>query len=321
MRVAVTGSSGMLGRALIASLSVPSAANGHRPEVLRLVRRPPTQPDEVWWDPSLQRLDLQRLEGLDAIFHLAGENIGSGDSFLSSITGRWTPRKQHLIIESRRKGTLLLAKAIAALRVKPRVLVSASGLGFYGDHGNDVITEVTPPSTTPSFLADVAKVWEESTAPASAAGVRVVHARLAMVLSASGGALARLHLPFSLGLGGRIGAGTQWVPWIALDDAVRALEHCARDDRVVGAVNVCAPTPCRSSEFTAAVAKCLHRPHLLPLPEFVIRAAFGPMGVETLLVSQRAVPNRLVETGFSFHHADIGDGVEAALHGAARGVA
>lgn len=186
LRVLVSGASGLVGSALAASLSVPSAANCFRPEVYRLVRRPARAADEVYWNPYEMRIDLNALERMDAVVHLAGENVMSGDGLLA-FTGRWTPRKKHMIMESRRRGTQLLAQALAATRVKPRVFISASGVGYYGDGGDEPLTEASPPGA--GFLADVARAWEDSTAVAAKAGIRTVHARFGAVLSGAGGVL------------------------------------------------------------------------------------------------------------------------------------
>ena len=218
MRVLITGASGMLGSALRTSLQQTLFAK----EVYTLVRRAPRTATEIWWDPPAGRIDLARCEGFDAVVHLAGENIGSGSGALA-FTGRWSARKKHDILASREEGTGLLARTLGALRTPPRVLVSASGVGFYGTHAAGGVEEGAPPGR--GFLAEVAQAWERAAAPASVAGVRVVNLRLGVVLSGAGGVVEKLRLPFSLGLGGPIGSGAQWMAWVAREDAVRAIQH------------------------------------------------------------------------------------------------
>ena len=232
-RVLITGASGVLGTRLAATLRATLFAR----EVVSLVRRAPRSAQEVWWDPAAARIDLARCEGFDAVVHLAGENVGSGEGLLA-FTGRWTASKKHAILESRRQGTALLARSLAALKRPPRVLVSASGVGFYGAHagagaGGAGLDEAAPRGA--GFLAEVAEAWEGATAPAAAAGVRVVQLRFGAILAGSGGVVEKLRLPFSLCLGGPIGSGQQWMPWVALEDAVRAVQHaiveCVRAGR------------------------------------------------------------------------------------------
>jgi uncharacterized protein (TIGR01777 family) len=270
--------------------------------VLTLVRRAPRDASEVWWQPSEGQIDLRALEGLDAVVHLAGENIGSGEGPLAAL-GRWSDRKKHTIVESRRRGTLLLARSLAALRQRPRVLVSASGVGFYGDGGEAALTEAAPRGR--GFLADVADVWEASTAPAEEAGVRVARMRFGVLLSRSGGVVEKLYWPFFLGGGGPVGSGRQWVSWIALQDAARAVEFAIAHDSVRGAVNACAPQPARNADFMRALARAMGRPALVPLPEAAVRLLFGEMGEETLLASTRALPSKLEAAGFSFDFPDV----------------
>lgn len=310
-RVLVTGASGLLGRALVAELRVPRAWNAFSPQVLTAVRRPPASSSEVFWDPQEGRIDAARCEGLDAVVHLAGENIGSGDGGLSALTGAWTPRKKAAILESRRRGTALLARALSSLRAPPRVLVSASGVGFYGDAGDVVLDEAAPRGA--GFLADVAAEWEGATARAAAAGVRVCCLRFGVVLSRRGGVVERLYWPFFLGGGGRVGRGDQWVSWIALADAVRAVTHAIGTPGLSGPVNACAPAPARNADFMAALARAMRRPCAVPLPEAVVRAVFGEMGAETLLASTRAVPAKLLASGFAFDYPDVDQGMAAAL--------
>ena len=312
-RVLVSGATGLVGRALVASLRVPKGVNGFNPQVSRLVRTPPTpgSPD-VWWDGEA-RIDVSRLEGFDAVVHLAGENVGSGDGPLAAL-GRWSVPKKHAILESRRRGTGLLSAALAACARPPAVFVTASGVGYYGSRGDDVLTENA--SQGAGFLAEVAGVWEGATAPAKAAGIRTVHARFGMVLSGSGGALAKMLPPFRLGLGGPVGPGTQWVPWVALDDAVRAVETTLHTPSLSGPVNVCAP-PVTNAQLTAALGAAVGMPAVIPLPSFVVEALFGEMGRETLLASTRAVPSKLDATpGWRWLHPEITEAMKwAVTHG------
>lgn len=313
MRVLVSGASGMLGRSLVAALRAPSAANHFKPQVYTLVRREPRNSEEIYWDPSEMRIDISRCEGFDAVVHLAGENIGSGEGLLA-FTGRWNERKKHAIMESRRRGTKLLAQALSSVRVKPRVLISASGVGFYGSNcGDTVLTEATPQLGPEGFLARVSKVWEDETAPAREAGIRVVNLRLAPVISNDGGVIAKMRLPFSLGLGGPIGSGSQWMSWVSKEDAIRAIEYVMRKPELEGPVNVCSPNPVTNKEFVAAFAAALHRPALIPMPEVAVKAVFGEMGEETLLASQRAQPTKLSAAGFRFQQPDIASAIAAAL--------
>jgi uncharacterized protein (TIGR01777 family) len=214
-------------------------------------------------------------------------------------------------MESRRRGTLLLSQTIAALDSKPRVLVSASGIGYYGNGGDAELTESSPKGK--GFLAEVADVWEGTTVKAREAGVRVVNLRFGVILSRSAGVLEKLYWPFFFGTGGPIGSGAQWMSWIALEDAVRAIEHSIHKDNLSGPVNACAPNPVRNADFVAALAAAMGRPAILPMPELAVRAIFGEMGEETLLVSQRGVPAKLQGSGFKFNHPEIREAMVAAL--------
>ncbi|CAE7252940.1 unnamed protein product [Symbiodinium sp. KB8] len=211
----------MVGTALIDSLRKPST--GLTPHISRLVRHDPRGPDEVFWDPYEMRIDIDRVEGFDAVVHLAGENIGDGDSTLGGLVGRWSDRKRHRIMESRRRGTKLLSKALASLKAPPSVMVSASGVGYYGSRGDTVLDDDA--SKGAGFLSDVAEVWERETQPAADCGVRVVNLRFGVVLSSRGGVVQKLYMPYLFGLGGPVGPGSQYMSWITLGDAVRAIEH------------------------------------------------------------------------------------------------
>ncbi|HEY0971603.1 MAG TPA: TIGR01777 family oxidoreductase [Gemmatimonadales bacterium] len=290
-RIAVTGATGFIGSALVARL----AAGGHT--VHRISRSAPAPGSgDVRWDPARGELDPRALEGVDAVVHLAGENIGQ----------RWTAAARRRIVDSRVQGTTLLARTLATLERKPRVLVSVSAVGIYGDTGDRVVDESSPPGT--GFLADVVRAWERSADAAREAGIRVVHPRLGVVLGAGGGALARMLLPFHLGVGGRIGSGRQWMSWIAHSDAVRALETLATRDGPAGPVNVAAP-PVTNADFTRALGRALHRPTIIPIPALALRAIYGRMAVETLIAGQRAASRRMGEMGVELDWT----GVEEAL--------
>ncbi len=288
MKVLVSGSSGLVGSALVPFLSL----GGN--DVVRLVRRAPRDEREIEWDPERGVRDAARLEGLDAVVHLAGENIAAG---------RWTEERMRRIRESRVLGTKTLCEALAHCRERPGVLVSASAIGFYGDRGTELLTEVS--ASGAGFLADVCRAWEGATGIAADAGIRVVNARSGMVLSKAGGALRRMLVPFSLGLGGRIGSGFQFVSWIALDDLRDALVHALQTSALSGPVNMVAPNPVTNREFTRALAHVLQRPAIFPLPAFAARVLLGKMADELLLASQRVLPERLRETGFRFTYPEL----------------
>jgi uncharacterized protein (TIGR01777 family) len=288
MHVVVTGSRGLVGSALVPFLTT----GGHR--VTRLVRGVPGGPDEIGWEPSRGLSDASFLEGADAAVHLAGENIAAG---------RWTPARKAEIRRSRVEGTRRLCEALARLANPPKVLVSASAVGFYGDRGAEVLTEESPPGG--GFLADVCREWESATAPAALAGIRVVNLRFGMVLSPAGGALRKMLLPFRLGAGGRIGSGRQFVSWIALDDAAGAIHHAIVADSLRGPVNAVAPGPVDNADFTRTLARILRRPALLPLPAFAARVAFGEMADALLLSGARVMPARLQASQYRFRFPDL----------------
>lgn len=292
MRVAVSGASGLIGSELVAFL----AAGGHR--VQRLVRAPARDSDEIRWDPVRGEIDAAALEGVDAVVHLAGENIASG---------RWTRARRARIEGSRIQGTQLLAETLAGLARRPRVFVSVSAVGFYGDTGGEVVDESAQPGR--GFLAGVCRAWEAAAAPARDAGIRVVHPRLGIVLSAAGGVLARLAPAFRAGLGGPVGSGAQQMSWISSDDVLDVLERCLADGALAGPVNAVAARPVTNAEFARALGGVLGRPAFLPLPSVVLRLALGEMAEELLLSGQGVRPSRLLDAGFEFRSP----GLEAAL--------
>jgi len=287
-RIAVTGATGLIGRALCASL----AADAHR--VVRLVRDPATAgPDDVVWDPAQGRIDAARLEGVDAVVHLAGEPIGAA---------RWSQETRHRIRASRVDGTGLLARTLAALDTPPAVFVSSSAVGIYGDRGDEELTEDA--TSGDDFLAEVCVAWEAAADPARAAGIRVVHPRTGVVIARNGPLIDKVELPFRLGVGGRVGSGRQYVPWISLADEVAALRLLIDRD-ISGPVNLVGPTPATNRDLTKALGTVLRRPTLLPIPTLAIRALYGVMGETLATVSQRVVPVRLQEVGFAFTHLTI----------------
>lgn len=283
MRIVVSGASGLIGQALVPAL----AGAGH--EVVRLVRRAPQGPGEVAWAPERGELDAAALGAVDAAVHLAGENVGDG---------RWTDARKRQILGSRVDGTRTLVAALTSASPRPKTLVSASAVGFYGDRGDALLGEDAGPGS--DFLAEVCKAWEAETRPAEDAGLRVVRARLGVVLAGDGGALARMLTPFKLGLGGKIGGGRQWLSWVTKADAVRALVRAVEDPALAGAVNVTAPEPVTQAELAATLGRVLRRPAFMPLPGFAVKAMFGEMGASVLLAGQRALPRRLLAAGFTF---------------------
>jgi len=292
LQVAVTGSSGMVGRPLTAFLST----GGHH--VRRVVRgRPDHAAGDIAWDPRRGEIDGRALEAMDAVVHLAGENIAAG---------RWTAARMASIRSSRVDGTRLLCEALAKLERPPRVLVSASAVGFYGNRP-DLDAEAAEAAGLDEsgprgegFLADTAAAWEAATRPAEEAGIRVVHLRIGVVVSATGGIVARLRMPFSLGLGGPVGHGRQAMPWISLDDLIAAILWAIRREDLSGPVNAVAPQARSNRTFGRDLARALRRPFLAPLPAFVVKAIFGRMGRELLLGGAPVVPRRLGESGFRF---------------------
>ncbi len=295
--VVVSGSSGLIGTALSAAL----ARDGHR--VLRLRRGGVTEGDDISWDPEAGRIDAPALEGVDAVVHLAGEGIGER---------RWTDEQKRRIRDSRVRGTAALAAAIASRERKPRAFVSGSAIGYYGNRGDEVLTEASPPGD--DFLARLCVAWEAETHPASEAGIRTVLLRTGVVLAREGGALERMLLPFKLGLGGRVGRGTQWMSWISLSDEVAAIMHAISDDDLSGPINATAPEPVQNAEFAKTLAAVLHRPAVLPTPLLPLKAVFGSELVEAVLVAgQRVQPQRLLERGFVFRHPQLRGALSAVL--------
>jgi uncharacterized protein len=286
VQIAITGSTGLIGTALVRAL------RGEGRTVLRLVRRRPAADDEIRWDP-FGEVDTASLEGVDAVVHLAGAGIGDR---------RWNACYRQEIRDSRVEGTRTLSRALAALRDGPAVLVSGSASGYYGDTGGRTVDEDSPSGE--GFLAALCRDWEAATAPAAEAGIRVVLPRSGVVLAREGGALGRLLPVFRAGLGGRLGSGRQWMSWISLTDQIAALCFLIDGD-VAGPVNLTAPDPVTNAAYTAAVARALHRPAFFAVPPAVLRLALGGLADEGALVSQRILPARLTAAGFRFRHPDL----------------
>jgi uncharacterized protein len=292
MRVLVSGASGLVGNALREKL----VGRGERVEAL--VRAPAA--DGVHWDPSSGRFDAVAAEGADAVVHLAGESVASG---------RWNAARKAAIYQSRVAGTRLLATGLASCARRPNVLVAASAIGFYGSRGDEEVTEAS--ASGAGFLAEVCRDWESAAEPAANAGIRVVHVRIGLVLSRSGGALGQMLPAFRLGLGGKLGDGRQWMSWITLHDLVRVIELALGDSSVRGPLNAVAPAPVRNAEFTERLASALARPALLPVPAFALRLALGEMADEMLLASTRVVPKALNDRGFRFDHSTLDEALRA----------
>ena len=286
-RILVTGVSGPIGTGLLASFEPQGT------QIVRLVRGHAQNAAQVSWDP-LVSLSPAAVSGFDVVVHLAGE----------SVVGRWTEEKKKAIRESRVQGTRNLAAALAESEAKPRVLVCASAVGFYGDRGEEVLREESPGGQ--GFLPEVCREWEDASRIAAEAGIRTVNIRIGLVLSAKGGALGNMLKPFKLGLGGRIGSGQQWWSWIHVDDIVGGIHHAMRTESLSGPVNLVAPNPVQNAEFTKVLASVLRRPAFFPVPEFALRLAFGKMAAgELLLASQRVEPGKLGASGYTFRFREL----------------
>ena len=288
MNILISGATGLVGSALIPALE----SAGH--SVRRLVRvRPLAGSPEVYWDPTGSFDPVGGIEGFDAVVHLAGE----------SVAARWTRDRKVRILNSRKQGTMTLASAAARSKRPPKVMVSASAVGYYGNRGDEVLTEES--TSGADFLADVARQWEAALAPASQAGIRTVMLRIGFILSPRGGGLARMLPPFRLGLGGKLGNGRQWMSWISIDDVVGAIQHALATESLRGPVNAVAPHPVTNAEFTRTLGRVLGRPTIFPMPAIVARLAFGEMAKALLLASQRVQPVKLEASGFQFRHPEL----------------
>lgn len=294
MKILITGSTGLIGNAAHKMFK----DGGH--DAHRMVRGS-ARPDhnELHWNPDTGVLDPARLEGFDAVIHLAGENIAAR---------RWSPEQKNRIRDSRVIGTMLLAKTLAKLDAPPKVLVSASAIGFYGNRGDEILTEESAAGT--GYLPDTCKLWEAAAEPVKASGVRLVTLRTGIVMSSKGGALAKMLFPFKMGVGGKIGNGRQYMSWVALDDATGAILHAVMTESLSGPVNLTSPNPATNKEFTKTLGKVVKRPTIFPLPGFMVKLLFGEMGEELLLGSTRALPQKLEASGYRFKFPEL----EGALH-------
>lgn len=287
MKILVTGATGLIGSSLVAHLR----AAGHT--VTKLVRHPRSE-DERKWDPALRQIDVKDLEGIEGVVNLAGENIASG---------RWTNDKKRRLLESRLASTRLLVETFAKMSAPPKVLINASAIGYYGDRGDEVLNEES--SSGSGFLAEVCRQWEATAEPASKLGTRVVFLRTGIVIAKEGGALAKMLFPFKWGLGGVVGSGQQYMSWIAIDDLVNIISFLLRESALNGPFNAVGPSPVTNKVFTKTLGEVLHRPTVMPLPAFAVTLLFGEMGQELLLSSQRVLPVRLQQAGYSFSYPDL----------------
>lgn len=295
-RVLMTGSSGLLGSALFSSLKARGFA------VTRLVRGRPSSEDQIFWNPA-RPAPADVVSGFDAVIHLAGE----------TVMGRWTAAKKAKIRDSRVAGTRNLVHGLVEAKDRPRLLISASAIGYYGDRGEESLREESAPGS--GFLADVCREWEAASQPAADAGIRTAQIRTGVVLSADGGALKKMLLPFRMGLGGTLGSGRQWMSWIHIQDWLGGVHHILKNDLMQGPVNMVGPKPATNAEFTKTLAGVLSRPAIFPVPAFAAKLGFGQMGEEVLLASQRVEPAKLVTSGYPFQYTDLHKALEAVLKG------
>jgi len=297
LKVAISGASGLVGSNLASFLTT----GGH--QVVRLVRDSrKVSDDAVYWNPANGDIDASSLVGVDAVVHLAGTPIANG---------RWTSERKKSIKDSRTKGTELISRTLATTTGGPRILVSASAIGFYGDKGDQRVDESVPAGK--GFLAEVCRAWEGATKPAERAGIRVVNLRIGVALSPAGGALGQMLLPFKMGAGGRLGSGNQYLSWIDTDDLVAAIHHVIMTDHLSGPINASAPHPVTNATFTSSLGRVLGRPTVIPIPEFAVKAVFGELGQEALLWGQRVMPDKLVESGFRFFYEGVDDSLRFQL--------
>ncbi len=301
MKVAITGASGFIGSAVVRLLE----GEGH--EIVRFVRRPAERRDEIAWHPSSGEVEQwERLDGVEGFVNLAGESLAAG---------RWTPERKDEILRSRVEGTRNLVAVMAHMNHLPRVLVSASGINYYGDRGEKELDESS--GRGEGFLADVCRAWEEEARIAESVGIHTVVLRTGLVLGPGGGALAKMLPAFRAGFGGRLGDGAQWLSWISLDDLVAIIRAALQDRRLGGPVNAVAPTAVRNADFAAGLGRALHRPAVVPVPAILLRTLYGQMADETLLASMRVRPRRLVDAGFNYSLPDLESALRTAVSGAA----
>ena len=296
MKILISGSHGFIGSAVHKSLEKGGA------QLLRLIRQTQiAHSDEVFWNLPDNFIDHSKLKNLDVVIHLAGENL----------FGRWNEKKKQAIHDSRVKSTAFLAQTLAAKEHKPKVLICASAIGYYGDRGELECTETTEAGE--GFLTTVCRDWEQATAPASEAGIRVVNLRFGVVLGKEGGSLAKMLPAFKMGMGGPLGDGQQWVSWVSIDDAVRAVEFSLNNENLSGPVNVVSPQPVRNKEFAQAIGHALHRPEVVPVPKRMLKFMLGEMADETVLASTKVLPHKLLSKGFAFEHPDLETALAAVL--------
>ncbi len=289
MRILISGASGLVGTALIESLSVAEH------EIVRLARSSrPAGPDRIVWDPMAKEMDVALLEGFDVVVHLAGENIAGR---------KWSPAQKKRIRDSRVEGTSRLVNALKELQKPPRVFVMASAIGYYGNRGDEMLLESSNPGS--GFLADITREWESAADVASDIGTRIVKLRIGVVLASSGGALSKMLLPFRLGLGGKFGSGRQYMSWVALDDLIGIIHYVIANDTVTGPVNAVSPLPVTNHEFAKTLGRVLHRPTIAAVPSFVLKLAAGEMADEMILASARVIPQKLIESGYRFLYPDL----------------
>jgi uncharacterized protein len=293
-KILVSGVSGLIGAALLPSLHASGWC------VVRLVRGQPSNQNQIAWDPA-KPISPGAVSGFDAVIHLAGE----------SIFGRWTETKKSNILHSRVAGTSNLSQALARAEEKPKAFLCGSAIGYYGDRGDQLLNEGSAPGS--GFLADVCQQWEEATMPAVQADIRTAHLRTGIVLSPRGGALGAMLLPFRLGVGGRVGTGKQWMSWIHVQDVVGAIHHILKNDLLQGAVNMVSPKPVTNAEFAKTLASVLSRPAIFPMPGFAVKTAFGEMGEELLLASQKVEPTKLISSGYPFRYRELRAGLQGLL--------
>ena len=292
MKTLVTGSSGLIGSALIESLRQADK------DVVCLIRKPSDNPHEFLWNPKVGTIDLKAFKGVDCIVNLAGYPIASK---------RWTPQIKRNILESRTSGTRLISDTIAKLKKPPRIYISASAVGYYGNRGDEILDEESSKGT--GFLSEVSQQWEQATGAVD--GVRIAKIRLGVVLSMNGGALPRIAFPFRLGLGGPIGSGKQYLSWITLDDVISAIQYVIENDEISGAINLVAPTPVTNHDLSKTIGEILRRPSLLPLPAIAVKMLMGEMGAELLLASTRVLPQKLQSSRFRFQHPNLAEALES----------
>jgi uncharacterized protein len=295
-RVLISGASGLLGGALVPTLQSRGFA------ITRLVRGTPTSEDQIHWVPN-RTIDPESVSGFDAIIHLAGESVAT----------RWSDARKAKIRESRITSTRHLAQALAQTSKRPRVLITASAIGYYGDRADEILNEKSTPGS--GFLAEVCREWETANQPATDAGIRTVQLRTGVVLSSKGGALKKMLPPFRMGVGGNLGSGRQWMSWIPIQDWLGAVHHILKNDLLQGPVNMVGPKPVTNAEFTQTLASELHRPAIFPVPAVAAKLLFGQMAEEVLLASQRVEPARLVTSGYPFQYSDLAKALENCLAG------